>query len=703
MDRMACSSHCVCPHPLDPLSPDEISSISSACRAYDWKRTGTFRIDNCLLRFNTITLKEPTKLELVAFLSRKETSPSKIVRTAFVILQFPPDSLIIEADVVLSSKMDSWSISSWKILEGVHALVSPDDCLESEMIAKSDPLIQDILLNKYGISDMTMVCCDPWSVHNPPFPGRLIQLFMYIRIGNEMDNAYAHPLSFIPIIDLNLHKVIHIDEPYPNNPPQTPTQRINYHHKLCEIPLRTDLKPLHILQPDGPSFIVNGNEIQWQKWNIRISFNYREGLVLHTISYNDNGNIRPIIHRASLVEMAVPYADPTYPFTRKCAFDVGDYGLGNCTSSLTLGCDCLGYIHYFDAVLNNSQGHPVIIKKAICLHEEDHGTLWKHVEFRNGHSEVRRSRRLVISFVATVVNYEYAFYWYFYQDGTIQYEIKLTGELSTNILSPHEINPSHPSNPTSSHSQSQPHSHSLYGTMVAPGVNAQFHQHLFCVRLDMSVDDIEGCGRALMVTEVDLQSLEEGPDNIAGNAFITVETPLLYESEAQRVGDANKQRVWKISNPSSIHPITNTPVAWKVIIPPSALLLASSTSLLSRRGLFASKQLWVTPHCEGEWWPAGDYTLQSTGGEGIGKWIQGNRPCGPGYDPVLWLTLAATHVPRVEDFPVMPVETVGFVLKPFSFFGMNPAVDVPPANTTTTATTASVLSGSSCCCSSNKN
>ena len=37
------------------------------------------------------------------------------------------------------------------------------------------------------------------------------------------------------------------------------------------------------------------------------------------------------------------------------------------------------------------------------------------MEYRNGHAEVRRSRRLVLSFVATVVNYEYCFYWHFYQ------------------------------------------------------------------------------------------------------------------------------------------------------------------------------------------------------------------------------------------------------------------------------------------------
>ena len=77
------------------------------------------------------------------------------------------------------------------------------------------------------------------------------------------------------------------------------------------------------------------------------------------------------MHRASLVEMAVPYGDPNAPFQRKCAFDVGDYGLGFCANSLELGCDCLGHIKYFDAVLNDSKGmlkaHAVGLVKCCVL------------------------------------------------------------------------------------------------------------------------------------------------------------------------------------------------------------------------------------------------------------------------------------------------------------------------------------------------
>ncbi len=48
----------------------------------------------------------------------------------------------------------------------------------------------------------------------------------------------------------------------------------------------------------------------------------------------------------------------------------------------------------------------MVIKKAICMHEEDYGILWKHTEYRTDHLETRRSRRLVISFFCTIANYE---------------------------------------------------------------------------------------------------------------------------------------------------------------------------------------------------------------------------------------------------------------------------------------------------------
>jgi primary-amine oxidase len=159
---------------------------------------------------------------------------------------------------------------------------------------------------------------------------------------------------------------------------------VNYHRASLEtnayLPTkhRTPMKPLDVTQPAGPNFVVTeGRVVDWDKWSMRLGFNYREGLVIHDATFEG----RSVMRRASLVEMAVPYADPNPPFERKCAFDVGDYGLGYCADSLELGCDCLGHIKYFDAVLCDSKGTPYVTKKAICMHEEDMGVLWKHVEY----------------------------------------------------------------------------------------------------------------------------------------------------------------------------------------------------------------------------------------------------------------------------------------------------------------------------------
>ena len=149
---------------------------------------------------------------------------------------------------------------------------------------------------------------------------------------------------------------------------------------------------------------------------------------------------------------------------------------------------------------------------------------WKHTDWRTGKAEVRRSRRLVISMIATVGNYEYGYYWYLYQDGTIEYEVKLTGVISNGALPEGQI--------------------PAYGTLVAPQVYGPNHQHIFCVRLDMLVD-----GPHNTVCECDSVALPVGPENPYGNAWVVRQTPLRRESEAKRVADGRAARYWKITNP----------------------------------------------------------------------------------------------------------------------------------------------------------
>ena len=120
--------------------------------------------------------------------------------------------------------------------------------------------------------------------------------------------------------------------------------------------------------------------MDWERWSLRVSIDQREGLVLHQVSFRDGEQVRPIAHRLSIAELVIPYGDPHDGVYRKNAFDTGEYGLANYTNSLTLGCDCLGEIRYLDAAVTDADGTVREIPNAICMHEEDFGLLWKHVD-----------------------------------------------------------------------------------------------------------------------------------------------------------------------------------------------------------------------------------------------------------------------------------------------------------------------------------
>ncbi len=571
------SSH----HPLDPLLPGEITLASEAVRTY----LGLTADNAATLRFVSISLLEPPKSDYIKGI--------KTPRQAECIALNPQTGIATNYTVTLTENDDGddakAKVSTSKDYpKGTQPLLTPEDCDLAEAIVQSSTEVANALLDRYGISDTSRVACDPWSVHlasdadqelvnwrGDGVPGRLVQTFLYHRqFGDNLeDNHYAHPIDIVPVVDLNAQKVVTIHGMDRSPAPEIPTSSVQYHRDLLstnsylESEWRKDpLTPLDVVQPNGPSFTVTGNLVEWSKWKFRVGFNNREGLVLHEVSYDK----RPIMHRASLVEMAVPYADPNQHFARKCAFDVGDYGLGFCANSLSLGCDCLGHIHYFDATLNDSQGNPVELKNAVCMHEEDTGVLWKHVEYRNGHNESRRSRELIISSIATVVNYEYLFYWHLRQDGCIDFKIKLSGELSTNLLSDGEAQPSH-------------------GVMVAPGVNAQIHQHMFCARLDMAVDSHKNS-----ISEVDMFSEPLSEQNPFGNCFNVQETLLEDEESAKRVYDANKARSWKIFNAEGkTNSLTGKPVAYKLLPfsmgPSQPTVLTHPSCAVTKKGEFATK------------------------------------------------------------------------------------------------------------------
>jgi primary-amine oxidase len=620
-------------HPLEPLTTDEIAAAVDILR--------TERPLGPRVRFVSVTLHEPSKELVLAY-----PSAGPVEREAFAILLDNEAGRTYEAIVSLSRH----TVVSWEHMPNVQPAIMLDEFLECEQACKASPQWR-AAMRKRGVTDFDLCMVDPWSAGNFGVQAeqgrRLSRALTWVRSRPD-DNGYARPVeNVITIVDLHAMEVIAVED---FGVVPLPPEEANYSAQI--VGARTDLKPIEIHQPEGPSFVVDGHDVRWQKWHFRVGFSPREGLVLHTISYADQGRERPIIYRAALADMLVPYGDPRPAYFRRNAFDVGEYGIGMLANSLELGCDCLGEIHYFDVAGHDSRGQPMTIANAICMHEEDNGLLWKHIDWRNGYSESRRSRRLVISFIATVGNYEYGFYWYFYQDGTLQLEVKLTGVISNGATLPGEDPP--------------------WGALVAPQVYGPIHQHFFNVRLDMMVD-----GPNNSVYEVNTVADPSGPDNPYDNAFHTEATLFETESKAQRLIDPLSARYWTVVN-SSVHNRLGHPVAYKLMPGENVLPFAREGASVLKRGAFATRHLWVTPYSPRERYAAGDYPNQHAGGAGLPAYTKDDRPI-VDTNVVVWYTFGAHHVVRPEDWPVMPVATIGFCLKPVGFFDRNPGLDVPPS------------------------
>jgi primary-amine oxidase len=615
-------------HPLEPLTKDEIS-VASAVVRQEMAEFGE------TLRFEMIELLEPPKSVVRAF-----ASGDPMTRKARVNV-FKTGSIGVWR---LTVSIDDGKVLTKEHIADARPMIQLEEFMEIEDAVKKDPRFIEACA-KRGLTDMSLICVDPWSAGNFGVEGEegrhLSHAFCWVK-SSENDNLYAHPIDGInPVIDIKTMEVIRVDD---HGITPVPKQDVNYDREFITEPPRDDLKPIDVVQPEGVSFELVGRTIKWHDWSILIGFNAREAITLHDVSFDG----RPVCYRASLSEMVVPYGSPRAPHYRKNVFDIGEYGIGKLANSLELGCDCLGAIHYLDCWISDINGEPMCIKNGICIHEEDYGILWKHWDFRTERTEVRRARRLVISSISTVGNYEYGSYWYFYLDGTIEFEMKATGIINTVACEPGKPE--------------------KYGTEVSPGVVGQIHQHLFCARLDMSVDGDENA-----VVECDTLAEPVGPDNPYGNAFYVQETRL--ETEAGRPRNPDTERYWKFVNPNKTNHV-GAPTGYKLEPRHSVRTFNDPSGPSSQRMTFVQNALWLTAYDSEERFPAGDFVNHSDGSDGVAAYAGKGRSI-DNADLVAWHVFGLHHQPRTEDFPVQPCVTTGFKLMPTGFFDRNPNMDLP--------------------------
>ncbi|WP_427016074.1 primary-amine oxidase [Pseudarthrobacter sp. P1] len=623
------------PHPLDPLGPAEISA-ARAVLADAGRLVPTSR-------FPQVLPVEPDKAAMLAY-RPGDAFDRRVILTVLDTATGDAAEAVVS---VTEAKLLSWTpLDNRTSPYGQPQYLFEEYDLAAEIV-KADPQWQAAMARR-GLTDLENAFAAPLAPgsfgREDEVGRRVIRSLTFMRNFAE-DSPWAHPVEGLIVhIDLTEKRVIRVDD---DGDVPVPAAEGNYTPEFTG-PARTTLKPIEITQPEGPSFQVDGNHVTWENWKLRVGFNAKEGLVLNNVTFRDGDEDRSVLYRASVPEMVVPYGDTSNTRFWISYFDAGEYLLGKNANSLKLGCDCLGVIHYFDGFVADDHGHPVEIPQAICMHEEDYGILWKHTE-PGQESVVRRSRRLVISYFSTIGNYDYGFFWYFYLDGTIQVEAKATGIVFAGATIPGVPN--------------------RHAPEVSPGLIAPVHQHLFCARLDMAVD-----GNANTVEEAEMVGIAMGPENPYGNAFTYQKTPLLRESEAARMADTSVGRSWYVTNPNRLNHV-GQPTSYHLIPQPGPALMAQPGSSVASRAAFATKHLWVTPFDPAERFPAGDYPNQHTG-DGLAKWTQADRSL-ENTDVVLWHVFGPTHVPRTEDWPVMPVDYSGFMLKPNGFLDRNPALDLP--------------------------
>ena len=628
-------------HPLDPICQED---IRKAVTVFENSEHGTEDI-----AFSNIQLVEPPKETFV--------SAKKLPRTVKICgLRYDSKSRGFAATI----NIDDDIITDYTDLpDDAQPPFNHSDIKLARRVMFDDPDCLKVI-EEYGVSKQDIeegrLIHNPWPgcgyVH-PSIPKghRAMRNILFYRKRWD-DNIYARPLENLIIhVDLTQKKIAAIE--HHGTIPLRDHFRQDHYDKEMLKTRNTILKPLQIVQSKGPSFIVNGSNIKWDHWDLRVSMHPIHGLTLHQISYDK----RPILYRAALGDFVVPYGDPDPMHCWKHVLDASEYNVGTTCNSLELNCDCLGEIHYFDSCHMNADGSPEIVKNAICLHEEDfgvafkHSDLFKHLSGMKNTSITRRNRRLVISSFFTLANYDYGFYWYLYLDGSIEVEVKLTGIVGVSSLDGRTADPKH-------------------SIQISDNLASPVHQHIFNFRLDWQLD-----GGPCRLYEEEVEALPRGDDNPNGNLFGITNLLLSTELEAKRKSNPEKSRCWKVTSSTQKNRHGNY-VSYKILPGATVHSLPHPESLVSKRAAFSTYHLWATPYTPNEFYAAGEHPVMGEGNDGLAKYTRNDRSI-VDCDLVTWNTIGVTHVPRPEDWPIMPVATCKLSLVPSGFFDSSPIMDLP--------------------------
>jgi primary-amine oxidase len=614
-------------HPLDPLSADEIAAAVTALRAAGLVDAGT--------RFPLIDLDEPPKAAVLAW------QPGRpIARSAFVVAR--RDRTVYEGAVDLGTR----SVTRWQAIPDVQSSILTEEWERAQQITKADPGWR-AAMQKRGYSAFDDMFCAPLTAGyfaDPAEEGRrLLKVVCYDAAGSGI-NVWGRPIEGLyAVVDLDAGKVIRLVDEGIVPVSRDPADFAGTKAAAMATPAK------------DREYAIEGNSVHWRNWSFHFRMDRRAGPIVSLVRYRDGQRLRMVLYRGSLAEMFVPYMDPDSAWSFRTYMDVGEYGFGLLSSPLAPGIDCPADASFIDAVLSDDTGVPRVVKSRICVFERDtDNPLWRHAEFSNRSYAGRPAAELVLRSIASVGNYDYVIDWVLTETGVIRIDVGSTGIVQVKGVTARSM--TDPSAPRDT----------AYGTLIAPNLAAINHDHFLSFRLDV---DIDGENNTLVRQLLSPQCL--GDDGERRSLWRVVNEDVTEEGPLDGTSHGDPE-IWRVVNPNSTNGLNQHP-GYELRPGHSAMSMLAADDFPQRRAGFTAAPLWVTAYDPEELYAAGPYPNQSKGGEGLPSYVKRHRSV-DNADIVLWYTMGFHHVPRPEDWPVMPTLWHSVSLVPDGFFDRNPAL-----------------------------
>jgi primary-amine oxidase len=622
-------------HPLDALRTEEYWTVYDVVQA-----SGHLDEDT---HYASVLLHEPAKDVVLAW------KPGQAIpREADVTLM--RKGVTIEARVDIVNR----KLEFWKEVPGVQAPI-----FVSEIMGFSDNILSDErvkkALEKRGIKDLNQVECASVPLAYFAFPeqeGHRIA-FADCDLLHGVYHSWGRTIGGLLVeVDLAERKILRV---FDDGAVPMPSEAVNF-EEAPEV-TRDGTKPGVISQPEGPSFEVKDGEVAWQNWRFRFRLDSRNGVILDLVRIKDGDRLRSVMYEGMISELFVPYMDETRNWSTRVFVDSGEFYPGGTLQSMREGLDCPSNAVYFDGLSTNEKGSPVLRPRQACLFEKFDGSVaWRHGDETGVFG--RPARNLVLRSAGLIGNYDYYFDWIFQQDGSIHVAAGATGIIEIRPVAAENVDGTHGDNVEK------------YGQLVAKNSLGVNHDHFFSYRLDL---DVDGQDNSFMIHRLVQKKLPEGSPR--KTIWVAESSIAKDESDAMMDIRLDKPTMWLFVNPNVKGPLGH-PTGYEIMPGATAASLMDPDDGVQKVGAFSAHQLWVTPYRAEERYAGGTYPISSKGTDGLASWAKANRKI-ENTDIVAWYTLGFHHVPREEDWPVMPVMWHDFVIRPFDFFPQNPVLDLP--------------------------